>query len=225
MAQNMASKNWLVGCGVLAIAGIIALLLGGRFVVQQVGGIRQDIVRANQDYSELNREFAFNVPARGELSEEQFTRYLNVRRVVASAVSPVRDNSGVRRLIALSNMPREVSRVHVEALRRESMSVDEYRWITRQLYTAIAAELARSDADSTLIELARDFEGTLRRQNGIRINGNSGGDLFRQGALDFTWLRVPESTRDIIRKHAGELQATVNASLADQVFLNTTFAQ
>jgi hypothetical protein len=221
----MASRSWLVGCGTLVFAGIIVLLIGGGLVVRRVGTVRQDIEEANQRYSALNHEFIFTRPANGELSEERFARYLAVRQVVDSAMAPVREADGLGRLAALTRLPREVSRVHVEALRRESMSVEEYRWITRQLYTTIAAERARPDADSVLQELARDFEAIFRRQNGIRINGNADGDLFREGALDFTWLRVPPATRDIVRKHAGELHTTVNASVADQVFLNSAFAQ
>jgi hypothetical protein len=221
----MASRSWLVGCGTVVIAGIVVLLIGGGLVVRRVGTVRQDIEEANQRYAALNREFVFARPAAGELSEERFARYLVVRQVVDSAMTPVRDVEGVRRLIALTTLPREVSRVHVEALRRESMSVDEYRWMTRQLYTTIAAELARPDADSKVKALAQDFQATLQQQNGIRVSGGQDSDPFRGGTLDFSWLRVPDATRAVIRRYAEELRTTVNASIADQVFLNSAFAQ
>jgi hypothetical protein len=144
---------------------------------------------------------------------------------VDSAMAPARENRGIRRLMVLTTLPGEVSRAHVDALRRESMSLDEYRWITRQVYTTIAAEIARPDADASLTELAKEFESTIRRQGGVRVGGDTGTDPFRTGALDFTWLRVPDSTRTIVREHAADLRTTVNASLADQVFLNTPFAR
>jgi len=136
-------------------------------------------------------------------------------------MAPVRENQGIRRLIVLTSLPGEVSRVHVDALRRESMSIDEYRWITRQFYTTLAAEAARPDPDESIRQLATDYESAMRRQGGVRVGNDSNADPFRAGVLDFTWLRVPDATRAIVREHAAELKNTFNASLLDQVLINT----
>ena len=219
----MAAKSWLIGCGSLVMAGIIILVIGGGLLMQRAGTMRHDIADANERYVEVNRDFPFKPPVSGELDLERFARYLKVRQVVASAMAPMQENRGFKRLLAMTELPGEVSRVHVQALRDASMSMDEYRWITRQMYTTLAGEPHRSNPDSALNDLSRQFAAAFRRQGSIRGGAGSSDDPFRAGVLDLTWLRVPESTRAVVRGHADELRNTVDAALADQLFLNIEF--
>src|SRR5215471_18990374 len=112
----MAAKGWLIGCGTLAIAGVILVVIGGTYVFQQVGSVRQDIQDANHNYAETNRDFPFTPPASGELNAERFTLYLKVRTVLESALAPVQENRGLKRLAAIAALPGEASRAHVQAL-------------------------------------------------------------------------------------------------------------
>src|SRR5207302_556229 len=102
---------------------------------------------ANQRYIDINKEFPFTPPPAGELNADRFERYLRVRGVVESAMTPAQGNRGLRRLLVLTSLPGEVSRVHVQALRDASMSIEEYRWITRQVYTTLVGEPHQPDAD------------------------------------------------------------------------------
>ena len=62
----------------------------------------------------------------------------------------------------------------------------------------------------------------IRRTGGIR-NRRDSDDTFNPTLLDYTWLRVPEATRAIVREHAAELAKTPNATMADNFLLNMNF--
>ena len=100
------------------------------------------------------------------------------------------------------------------------MSFVEYRWLTRQLYTAIVSEAWRDDGDPGVKDLVNQLQTAARRQNGIgiRSSGNSGEILFNP-MLDFRWVRVPETTRAIVRNQVIEIGASIDAVLVDQLLL------
>jgi hypothetical protein len=235
----MAAKGWLIGCGAVAAVGVLVVVLGVAFVSSRVGDVRRGMEDARGRYTAVNREFPFTVPSSGEIVPERFTKYLQVRRAVESAMSPVGETRGLRRLMVMTSIPDEVSQVQVDALRAQSMSLDEYRWISRQIYTTVAAEANRADADPAIRLLQPDFAVAMRRQAG-GLSAQIGGppqttdEPARPGVtapngfggsplLDFTWLRVPASTRNLVRDHADDLAKTANAAIADQLLLNLDF--
>ena len=107
------------------------------------------------------------------------------------------------------------------------MSLNEYVWISRQIYTAIMAEAAREDGDAGLKRLQNDLDNALRRQNGNRVRVGVGanpnplaGGTNESRLLDYHWLQVPAATRDIVRQHETELSQTMDAAVADSLLLN-----
>jgi hypothetical protein len=172
---------------------------------------------------ESSRDFPFTPPATGNLSAERFSQYLKVRMAVDGAMAPLKSGEGmVAILSALTGLPEEVSRAHTAALREQSMSIDEYGWISRQLYTTVAAETYRPDPDPDIREIHRSFEEALRRGNRVQIqtNGRNAGTLFDSGLMDFTWLKVPNGTRTIVRENAHAIENMPSAVMADTVLLN-----
>src|SRR5262249_34878951 len=147
-------------------------------------------------------------------------QYLKVRASVDAALSPLKSGGNFLSLLpALASLPEAVSKAHVDALREQSMSIEEYRWISRQLYTTVAGEAGRADADPELREVRRSLEAALRREDGVQIQTETSRSLFDSGLLDYTWLRVQEGTRGIIRQHAHEIADLPNAVIADTVLL------
>ena len=84
----MAAKGWLIGCGSVLVVVILIAVIGGGFVVQRMGAVRQDLSDAQQRYTDVNREFPFTPPSSGELNVDRFEKYLKVRAVVDSAMIP-----------------------------------------------------------------------------------------------------------------------------------------
>ena len=215
----MAARGWWIGCGTLVVIGIVVVVLGVGFFAGRASEVSQGVAHARDRYTEINREFPFTIPANGELSTERFSQYLKVREAVDSAISPLRDGGSILfRLSALTGLPEEVSRIQVDALREQSMSLDEYRWISRQLYTTVVAESKRPDPDPELQDLQRSLEAGLRRGNVGQTNATGG--PFDALFIDFTWLKVPEATRSIVREHAGEIRDMSGAIVADTILLN-----
>ena len=221
----MAASGWWIGCGTVAVIGVAAAVLGGFYVAGRAGEVSQGFQHARDRYVESSRDFPFTPPAAGKLAAERFSQYLKVRAAVDTAMAPMKSGGGiVAMLSALTSLPEEVSRAHADALREQSMSIDEYSWISRQLYTTVVAETNRPDADPEIREIRRSFEEALRRGNRVQVqsNGQNAGNLFDSGLMDFTWLKVPNATREIVRENAHAISNLPNAVMADTILLNMT---
>jgi len=219
----MAASGWWVGCGTLALIGIGGAVLGGFYVAGRAGEFSQGFQHARDRYSESSRDFPFTAPAAGNLTPARFTQYLKVRAAVDTAMAPMKDSGGIVGLLsALTSLPDAVSRAQTDALRQQSMSVDEYGWISRQLYTTVTAEAYRPDPDPEIRDLQRNMEQALRRGNRVQFqtNGRNAGTMFESPLMDFTWLKVPNATRAIVRDNARAIAKLPNAVLADTILLS-----
>ena len=219
----MATKGWFLGCGVVAAVAVALLLLGVGYVATRASNVSHEIESARERYAQVNRDFPFKPPPSGELNAERFVSYVKVRAALDSAVAPLRNSSGpLQGLSVLLNLPAEASGKHAGMLHDQSMSLDEYRWISRQLYTTVAAEQNRADPDPAIRNLNSILNSASGPRGGIR-NRRDSDDTFNPTLLDYTWLRVPEATRAIVREHAAELAKTPNATMADNFLLNMNF--
>jgi hypothetical protein len=223
----MAGSGWWVGCGTVALIGIGAVVVGGFYFAGRAGDVSQGFRHARDRYSETSRDFPFTAPApaTGTLTPSRFTQYLKVRAAVDTAMAPLKSGSGmVAFLSALTSLPEEVSRAQADALRQQSMSIDEYGWISRQLYTTVVAETYRPDPDPEISALRRGFEEAIRRGNRVQVqtNGRNSDSMFDSGLMDFTWLKIPNATRAIVRENAHAIAEMPNAVMADTFLLNMT---
>ena len=222
----MAGSGWWIGCGTLVVVGAAALVGGGFYVAGRAGQVSQGFQHAKDRYAESSRDFQFTPPPAGKLTAERFSQYLKVRGAVDSAMAPLKNGGGIVDLLsALTSLPEAVSRAHTEALREQSMSIDEYSWISRQLYTTMVAERYRPDADPEIRELQRSMEEALRRGSNrvqVQTNGRNAGNMFDSGLMDFSWLKIPNATREIIRENAHAIEKMPNAVMADTILLTMT---
>jgi hypothetical protein len=220
----MANKGWFIGCGTMIAAVIIAVVFAVGYFARRAAGFTHQLETARERYVAVNRDFPFKIPERGEFSAERFERYLKVRMAVNDAIAPLSKSNGPLDLLsALSGLAEEVSRAQANALREKAMSVDEYRWISRQVYTTIAAEPSQPDPDPTLVELRRTLQQSPRQSSFQLSNRSSSNQALDPNLLDFTWLRVPESTRAIVRQHAAEIARMRGAAIADSFLIQIEF--
>jgi hypothetical protein len=221
----MASKGWLIGCGSIVVLVGLAVILATAYFATRATDFTRAIEDARDRYAGLNRDFPFQVPAPGALSEDRFKSYLKVRAVLHDALAPLQNSRGVvEGFSQLARVPDEVSRAHAEALRQQSMSIDEYRWISRQVYTTVVAESSRPDPDPAIRDLQSSMQRGPGRRGGIRIGRDSDSDdALDPGLLDLSLLRIPDATRQMVQQHAAELARSSNASMADSLLADIDF--
>jgi hypothetical protein len=218
----MVAKGWLIGCGSLVVVVGLVVVLATAYFATRATDFTRAIEEARDRYGDVNRDFPFSVPASSGLSEDRFKSYMKVRAALHTALVPLRNSNGAfQGLSALTKVPDEVGRAHVAALREESMSIDEYRWISKQVYTTVVAEASRPDPDPAILALEQNIGRGSGRRGGIRILSDAdSSDALNPGMLDLTWLRVPDTTRAIVREHAAELAQLSNANMADSLLLD-----
>ena len=121
----MAAKEWWIGCGMLALVGVGAAVVAGFYFAGRAGEVSQSIQEAKDRYAESSRAFPFTPPATGKLSAPRFSQYHKVRAAVDTAMSPLKSGGGIVAILsALTSLPEEVSRAQVDALREQSMSIE-----------------------------------------------------------------------------------------------------
>ncbi len=221
----MTSKTWW-WIGGIAFFLIVVLIAGGVYVVNGVRGFARGIEDASNHYADINKKFPFTPPKSGELQPERVTAYFAVRKALQSATTPIQQSNGpLEALASLSSLPAAVSHAHGDALEQQSMSLNEYQWITRQFYTTIAAESSLDDPDPKLIELQHKVQRQSRGRGdnegpfGLRPANNT----FNAGLLDLKWLQVPKATRALVLEHADDFESTSRVMGADTFLLNVRF--
>jgi hypothetical protein len=161
-------KKLAIGCVVLiavvAIGGTIGSYMIYRKVSSTVSGFAELATIPEIERSVTNRT-PFRAPASGELSPAQLDRYLTVQRRIRTHLGArvneferryrtllVKDSATVTDAPALISAYRdlatgyvEAKRVQVDALNEAGLSLDEYRWVRRQAYTALGMPMMDMD--------------------------------------------------------------------------------
>jgi hypothetical protein len=175
-------KKVALGCGLVLLVTGIAASIAGYYVFRRVSSTVSQFAELSQ-LPELERtvrnQSPYSPPASGEFTESQIEKLLRVQ-------SDVRQRIGVR-------MQEFESRY--EALNATGLSIEEYRWVRNQAYSALGQAFV-------------DFDiGRLVDQARRGVTSDSAGQL--KGALEPTG---PESNRQHAGKHKKAL--TENVALA-----------
>lgn len=211
-------KKVALGCGLVLLVTGIAASIAGYYVFRQVSSTVSQLAELSQ-LPELERtvrnQSPYSPPASGEFTESQIEKLLRVQ-------SDVRQRIGVRmqefesRYQALTDKADadltdapallraygdlaatwlDAKRAQVEALNATGLSIEEYRWVRNQAYSALGQAFV-------------DFDiGRLVDQARRGVTSDSAGQL--KGALEPTG---PESNRQHAGKHKKAL--TENVALA-----------
>ncbi len=143
-----------VGCGVLVLVGIVAVVSGGLWVKGKVNGMAQDgerLQKQEQQVASLNQKYAFQEPPKGQplpLSEARLEDYFVVRKALAEVVTAhqqkmkqlegtqANPTQALGALNTLMGMMGEVRGRWLELLEQQKMSPREFHAITAALYSS-----------------------------------------------------------------------------------------
>lgn len=165
-------KKLAIGCGVvlllLAIAGGAGVYWAYWKAKDFVGSVVQLGEVADMD-AQVTNKAGFTPPATGELSAEQVARFAKLNERVQATLGPRfqdlksrydqmearwkaegREANPAEALTALKDLAgliKEVRTAQITALNAQGLSLEEYRWIRGQVYTAAGLPIAGFNVD------------------------------------------------------------------------------
>ena len=208
-------KKIAIGCGIIAIVGLIAAAFATYFVVNKVQSTVAEFT-ALGEIPQIERGVrntdAFTAPATGELTQSQVASFVKVQDQIRSLVGTRftefeakykdlsermnRDQGSVFDAPAVINAYRDLAQTSVEAKRAQvtalndaGLSLDEYRWIRTQAYAALGVPIPDFDM-SRMIEDIKEGREPQRPAGGVTV-GPSG----------------PEANRALVEPHRKSLEA------------------
>jgi|GEM_PF-4450928 len=138
---STATKVVLIGCGVVVLAGIIAIAAGGFFVRSKI----QEFAKGG-DYTEktdqLSKDYPFHPPESGIITEQQMLRFLAVRKRVHAVYGRYEsefkklENKDQNLSVVTKgwSFVKDIRKEHADALAEQKMSPEEYRYIVNEVY-------------------------------------------------------------------------------------------
>lgn len=192
-------KKLAIGCGIVAVIGLIGAAIATYFVVNKVQSTLSEFASLAEvpdiERGVANRA-AFEPPAGGELTEAQVTRYVQVQQQVRAVLGARfeefnvkykdlsermdRDQGTVLDGPAVINAYRDLARTYVEAkkaqveaLNAAAFSMDEYRWTRRQIYAALGVPIVDFDISRVVeaVKAGRSPDETTRVEGAIGPSG------------------------------------------------------
>lgn len=211
-------KKIAIGCGVIALLGLVVGAVATYFVVNKVRSTVAEFA-ALGEIPDIERGVTnkadYTPPASGELTEAQVTRFVQVQQQVRSLVGTRFDEFEAKYKDLSERMNRDqgsvvdapavigaykdlaqtflaAKRAQVAALNEAGLSLAEYRWIRSQAYAALGIPLGDFDVSQAI----EDFKaGRQPDPPGSATVGPSG----------------PEANRTLVEPHRETLEA--NAAL------------
>lgn len=181
-------KPILIGCGLIFVIVVGFLAFFGLWFAGRVRQMNQMADRAAQDYAALNKDFAFKEPdAKAAIPEDRAAAYIRVRDAVMTTV-PDELNAKVEEMMTSRNIKglsvfleagdilrfvNAATQAHVEALRKEKMSPDEYLWLHGRVLNSV---LKRDATDSK----REPFEKTMKRLEEVSAANRQWNPPFEQ---------------------------------------------
>jgi hypothetical protein len=203
-------KKLAIGCGIVAVVLLIGAAVATYFVVNKVRSTVAEFASLGE-IPEIERRVsnraAFTPPEGGELTEAQVARYVQVQQQVRSVLGARFDefrtkyaelsqrmdrNEGTALdAPAVINAYRDLARTfvdakkaQVDALNAAGFSLDEYRWVRGQTYTAIGMPVMDFDIGKVI--------ENVKSGNTDEIGGTVGGSVGPSG---------PEANKAVVEPH------------------------
>jgi hypothetical protein len=195
-------KKIAIGCGIIAIVGLIIAAVATYYVVNKVQSTVAEFAALGEIPAierEVRNKDVFSPPASGELTEAQVTRFLQVQQQVRSLVGTRfaefeakykelsermnKDEGTVLDAPAVIGAYKDLAqtfvaakRAQVEALNAAGLSLDEYRWVRTQTYAALGIPLGEFDVSQVIDDIR---EGRQPEQPDTVAVGPSGPEVNR----------------------------------------------
>lgn len=207
-------KKIALGCGIIAILGLIAAAVATYFVVNKVQSTVAEFTALGeipQIERGVRNKDTFTAPATGELTERQVTRFVQVQQQIRSLVGTRfsefeakykdlsermdRNQGTVFDAPAVIGAYRDLAQTYVEAKRAQvaalneaGLSLEEYHWIRAQAYAALGVHIGNFDMARMIEDVKEGREP--RRPDGSVAVGPTG----------------PEANRPLVEPHRKALE-------------------
>ncbi len=238
-------KKVLIGCGIMVLLMVIAVVGIGIFGVRKIGQFGKSMEQAQISLMTLDQDFAFDIPTGGDgLDADRFQEYLAARRALIERTSQVRL---VAKLIALEegqqpdvgagdilNMVGEIPKLmqaYADTLRAAEMSTEEYAWYAIETLKAIRGAADQGDpeyakawaeVERTAAEIETAFAQQQANPEIQKLQGAIEADLERATEGD-----VPEGDIALVMQAKEQLAKNPEMLLVEvmiTLFLNNTYS-
>ncbi|NTX09915.1 hypothetical protein HUA76_03865 [Myxococcus sp. CA056] len=155
-----------IGCGVLILGVIAAVVVGGVWVAKKAGGSIEAVQKMQvqqKEMAELNKSHPFEAPAEGDvlsLQEERLLTYLSVRESALPVFKTYEEkskafqeehdtknadanpsfNAAMEAANLAMGMMADVRTAYIASLKKNGMSPNEFQTITSTVYASMVAE-------------------------------------------------------------------------------------
>lgn len=209
-------KPVLIGCGVLV--GVIVLLIVGiaGFGIFSVKQMRKDMAQTNEKIQATDKQFPFQAPADGQLSDAQLTRWIQARRQMVDGFKSQVENTrnmekGKFKAMreAMNILPR-MFEIQLRVLNESKMSHAEYTWISRQVLGALNNGDVRADPAYAKLVAAAEAPNVQTAPRGPR--GPQGQASLASMAAPLTAKQALATAALLKKREAEVLEAMDNLS-------------
>lgn len=191
-ATKKSRKGCLIALGIVGIV-IVILIIGIYIIFLKVKDFGEDYLgvlgvspKMMAQVKELNRDFPFEKPEDGSITEDQIIRFISIKQNFADRIKKYEDEfkklddakaqgeSGFQEFRQAIKVLAEVRNDFIEALRKHKMSPQEYRFLSVQIYSSylgLAQQSIEPDADFPTeyneenIELLNKYQDKLKELN------------------------------------------------------------
>ncbi len=158
--MGTGSKIFLIGCVVVLVVCGIAIVGGGWFVknwfsekaktVENLAGSKDS--EYGKKSAELRKEYPFTPPANNLITEDQFNRFISVRKAMYGVYQrneaqfkemEKNKESGLSGALKGLELLNDIRKAQIEALEQQRMSPDEYTYVVTAVYKTWFAKGAR----------------------------------------------------------------------------------
>jgi len=232
-------KYWLIGCGALAIIGIVVMVIVGSFVVGEIKDFVSEGEGVIVAYRELQQDFPFVKPEDGIFTPERYGQYIACRSATKEEARRHMeqleddDRSMKENLTFVLDLIPAVGQIHLATLRAAEMSPDEYDWYSQATLLALrygehpdAPEELKtlrlrlaSNWDDNQHSIVKTEEYSMKSSSFSFDQENQideFSDLLPQ--VDPLFIRLPEQIISAVVNHAEEIENSVDLFVFDATF-------
>lgn len=174
-------KSFLIGCGVVAVVLIIAVVGAGWWAVQTGKKMGKQMQATNEMLAAVERKFPFTPPANGLMDDGRLANWLQINKKTSAAGEAILDmqgNQGPQKMKAIGqalNQMMTAGQEQARLLEEGAMSPSEYLWIAGQVGGLLNSGDAQSDAAVVRVVKALETQDSaMRPKNSPRAQNQAG---------------------------------------------------
>ncbi len=217
-------KGLMIGCAVVLAVGVVILFAGGYFLFGNVKTMVEGIEDSGKTFNELEEKFPFTPPEDWVILADRFDVYLASRSQVASALvdftTDLEEESNWKKpMKVISSIP-DLVRKTTEILTENEMSLEEFRWYSREVSLVLRLVDADPEQYPEFEELVKVNRKASDPGNNIWIGAQAGkkkpGPM--EPHLDPRRIIIPAQNIDIVQSKIASLLDSAEAAQITAMF-------